>query len=277
MNKPSTNLLPDILKNKKKNALITGASQGIGAEIASSFISKGYFVILVDYNEILGYEQAEKLGEAAKFYSCDLSDSEQVHNLAASLKKDFETIDAIVHNAKAPAQEKDILFNLEKEWDHTMKVMVKHPILLGHLLLELLKKSENASITYIGSTNSQFISHQPLSYHITKGALYQTVRYLACEYGPHKIRVNLLNPGIVDVPGRTRKNPEIFQKIIQHTIPLQRTALAKEVGMCCLFLASEEAKYLTGSSLDLDGGEHLKDHFHLMMSHLATTTSSQIS
>lgn len=270
MNKLFTGYLPGILKNKSKIALITGAGQGIGAEIASCFRAKDYFIILVDYNEKLGMAQEKKLGEMSKFYPCDLSDSAQVNALADSLKKEFDVIDTIIHNAKAPAQERDIFSNLEKEWDLTTRVMLKHPILLGHLLLEELKKSENPSITYIGSTNSHFISHQPLSYHMIKGALNQITRYLACEYGAHKIRVNLLNPGIVDVPGRTRKNPELFEKIVQHTIPLQRTASAQEVGMCCLFLASAEAKYLTGSSLDLDGGEHLKDHFHLMMSHLGT-------
>ena len=77
MNKIFTSSLPGILKSRLKVALITGAGQGIGAEIASCFKSKGYFIVLVDYNEKLGLEQEKKLGKMAKFYLCDLSDSAQ--------------------------------------------------------------------------------------------------------------------------------------------------------------------------------------------------------
>lgn len=255
-------------------AVITGASQGIGAAIARGFMDKGYFVALVDCNHDLGLEQQKKLGERVRFYPCDLADFSQVTALADALMADFRAIDVIIHNAKSPAKEKEVVQNLEKEWDLACNVMLKHPLLLNHLLLQALQKSMNPSILYIGSTNGRFVSQQPLSYHIVKGALVQAVRYLACEYGPHKIRVNLLNPGIVDVPGRVRKNPPLFQKIIESVIPLQRPALSKEVGDCCLFFASEEAKYLTGATLDLDGGEHLKDHFHLMMSHLANESGN---
>jgi len=272
----STNYPRDILRNKPKTALITGAGQGIGAQIARCFVDKGYFVAFVDYNQEIGSAQEKSLGDRAKFYFCDLSDFSQVKALSSSLEAQFDTIDVIIHNAKSPAKEKDIVSNLSNEWDQTFKVMLKHPILLNQLLIETLKKSPNPSIVFIGSTNSQFISRQPLSYHVLKGALLQTVRYLACEYGSYKIRVNLLNPGLVDVPGRAKRNPEIFQKTIEHVIPLQRSASAKEIGECCLFFASEEAKYLTGTALDLDGGEHLKDHFDLMMSHFMNISCGTI-
>lgn len=263
----SINSLLDTSRNKQKVALITGAGQGIGAEIADCFAADGYAVALIDCNQELGLAQAQKLGQKAKFFPCDLADPDQVHALAKNLRTHFHLIDTIIHNARSPAREKDLLQNLEKEWDAASKVMLKHPILLNHLLIDSLKKSENPSILFIGSTNAHFVSQQPLSYHVMKGALAQCVRYLACEYGPYKIRVNLLNPGIVDVPGRSRRDPSHFQKIVERAIPLKRAAAAKEVGHCCLFFASDEAKYLTGTTLDLDGGEHLKDHFHLLMSH----------
>lgn len=264
----STLLPPDILKNSPKTALITGAAQGIAAQIARRFIAEGYFVLIVDLNREAGEQMEKSLSNKAKFYPCDLSDSAQIRQLASTLLEAYETIDVIIHSAKSPAREANLLMNLEKEWESSLSVMLKHPILLNHLLLPKLKQSENPSILFIGSTNSYFISQQPLSYHVVKGALHQTVRYLACEYSAHSIRVNLLNPGIVDVPERPKKNPELFQKIIEAVIPLKRTALAKEVGDSALFLASNAAKYITGISLDLDGGEHLRDHFHLMMTHM---------
>ena len=264
------------LKNKRKIALITGAAQGIGAEIAKSFINKGYFVAFVDCNEQHGIEQEQILGGSAKFYLADLADQAQVEELSVRLHADYESIDAVIHNAKSPAKEKELYKNLETEWDPSFRVMLKHPILLNHLLLDLLKKSLNPSILYIGSTNAHFISQQPLSYHVVKGALSQAVRYLACEYAPHNIRVNLLHPGIVSVPGRTRRNPELFQQAIESVIPLKRAVLASEIGNCSVFFASEDARYITGASLDMDGGEHLKDHFHLLISQIAQQNESSV-
>jgi len=263
--------LQDILKNKIKVALITGAAQGIGSVIADSFCKKGYFVAFVDINKHLGLEKEAELksrGYSAKFYECNLEDEKQIRLLAQVLHKDLNQIDVIVNNAKHPSRERDIVNNLELEWDAAFRIMLKHPILLGHLLLNLLQKSTNASIVNIGSTNAHFISQQPLSYHVVKGALSQATRYLACEYGKMNIRVNLLHPGIVDIPGRVRKKADLFKAAVEQVIPLRRTALAEEVGDCALFLASDEAKYINGVALDLDGGEHLKDHFHLAYSGL---------
>ncbi len=261
---------PDILKSRV--AVITGAGQGIGAEIVRGFVEKGYRIALVDYNRDAGLEQERRWEGKGKFYPCDLSNQQEVEALCRSLRDDFEAIDVIIHNARSPAKERDLLQNLENEWDRAIQVMLKHPIMINHLLLESLKKSSNPSILYIGSTNAHFISQQPLSYHVIKGALSQTVRYLACEYGAHKIRVNLLNPGIVDIPGRPKRNPQFFQEVVEAVIPLKRTVLASEIADFCLFFSSEQATYLTGSSLDLDGGEHLQDHFNLMMNQMRNTT-----
>jgi len=268
-----TPLHRDTLKNNSKTAVVTGAAQGIGAEIARTFVERGFSVALVDINEELGFEQERSLGSRAKFYRCDLSNKMEIHSLARSLCTNFETIDTVIHNAKSPAREKEIFENLDKEWDLSIQVMLKHPLLLTQLLFDSLKKSSNPSVLFIGSTNSRFISQQPLSYHVIKGALGHAIRYLACEYGLHKVRVNLLNPGIVDVPGRQRKNPQLFQQAVEAVIPLKRTALAREVADVCLFFSSEEAKYVTGTSFELDGGEHLKDHFHLVLSSIANEPS----
>lgn len=263
-------LPPDTLKNKKV-ALITGAAQGIGATIADCFGKKGYSIAFIDIDRQRGEEKETDLkncGIKAKFYECNLENEAEIKKIATEIHRDWDCIDVIVNNARYPAKEREIAKNLETEWDVAFRIMLKHPILLGHLLLDLLQKSHNGSIINIGSTNAHFVSQQPLSYHVTKGALAQTTRYLACEYGKKSIRVNLLHPGIVDVPGRSRKKADLFQTAVEQVIPLQRTALAEEVGNCCVFLASDEAKYINGVALDLDGGEHLKDHFHLAYSGL---------
>jgi len=266
----SSHPLQDILKNDQKVVFLTGAAQGIGSFIANCFAQEGYFVAFADVNREKGVAKEKELHEkgfTSKYYYSDLSDEKSVRELAEMVRADVPQIDVIVNNAKIPSREKEVLPNIENEWDDSFKAMLKHPILFSQLVYDLLQNSKNASIIFIGSTNAFYISQQPMSYHVVKGALLQTTRYLACEYGKDNIRVNLLHPGVVDIPDRVKKkkSPQYFDTI-ERVIPLKRIAMAEEVGHSCVFLASDQAKYITGISMNLDGGEHLKDHFHLAYS-----------
>lgn len=251
---------------KSKVTVITGAAQGIGFAIAQSFVRTGNRVVIVDRDRKQGLESAKKLGKDAHFIYCDLACEESVERLANQLLSQFLSIDTIIHNARNRDSAESLTEHILNEWDETFSIMLKHPILLTQCLLPALRKSENPSVIFIGSTNGTFISSQSLSYHLVKSALLQATRFLACEYGGEGIRINLLEVGIVSIPGRTKKEPERFDRALRELIPLRRAATVEEVSDCCLFLASEKASFVSGSKLSLDGGEHLKDHFELVYS-----------
>jgi NAD(P)-dependent dehydrogenase (short-subunit alcohol dehydrogenase family) len=251
------------LKNKK--IIVTGGASGIGKSICEAYAKLGWTVLIMDINSEAGQDLKNNLSKitTAFFYACDFSRSDSIVKVVSLIKSEHETLDAIIHNARAPNMTYNISDNLNGELERDFNIFISSPLRLSELLISNLIYGEDPSVTFIGSTNSSFISHQPLSYHVCKGALLQAVRFLAVQWGSLNIRVNLLNPGIVDVPDRPRQNLDLFEKVVKAVIPLGRTALASEVASACIFLSSAEAKYITGTSINIDGGEHLKDHFSL--------------
>lgn len=250
---------------KNKTVIVTGGTSGIGESICKEYANLGWEVLILGRNSIAGEALKVELSKisSAIFYYCDLSIPDSIQKTAKEISRNHPSINSIIHNAKGPYTTNSIADNLNNEIDRDFNIFIRSPLILCELLYSNLVKSQDAAITFIGSTNSSFISHQPLSYHVCKGALMQAVRFLAASWGPRNIRVNLVNPGIVDVPGRSRKNINIFSKAIKAVIPLGRTALASEVATACIFLSSSNALYITGTTINLDGGEHLKDHFSL--------------
>jgi NAD(P)-dependent dehydrogenase (short-subunit alcohol dehydrogenase family) len=250
---------------KNKTIIVTGGASGIGKSICEKYADIGWTVLILDINLEAGENIKNQLSKItpAFFYHADFSNPDAIKKIAASIAATHPVLDCIIHNARAHNTSKNIEDNLNNEIDRDLNIFIKSPLLLSELLIGNLSRAGDSCITFIGSTNSSFISHQQLSYHICKGALFQAVRYLAVSWGALKIRVNLLNPGIVDVPGRLRGNSDIFTNTVRAVIPLGRTALAEEVASVCIFLSSSDARYITGTSINLDGGEHLKDHFSL--------------
>ncbi|MDC0110942.1 SDR family oxidoreductase [Alphaproteobacteria bacterium] len=250
---------------KNKTVIVTGGASGIGKSICEEYANLGWEVLILDINSMAGEALKIELSKisSAVFYYCDFSTPDSIKNTAKEIRENHPSINSIIHNARAPNTANSIADNLNNEIDRDFNIFIRSPLMLCELLYTNLVKSQDAAITFIGSTNSSFISHQPLSYHVCKGALMQAVRFLAVSWGPKNIRVNLVNPGIVDVPGKSRKNINIFSKAIKAVIPLGRTALASEVATACTFLSSSHARYITGTTINLDGGEHLKDHFSL--------------
>lgn len=250
---------------KNKTIIITGGAAGIGKSICEAYAKLGWTILILDINSEAGLTLKNELSKitTAFFYSCDFSNSDSIREVAALINTNHLILDAIIHNARAPYTSSSITANLNNEFNRDLNIFISSPLLLSELLIDNLSRGIDPCITFIGSTNSSFVSHQPLSYHVCKGALLQAVRYLAVSWGSLNIRVNLLNPGIVDVPGRPRNNLNIFTQAVKAVIPLGRTALSDEVASACIFLSSMQARYITGITINLDGGEHLKDHFSL--------------
>ena len=250
---------------KNKLVIVTGGASGIGKSICEEYAKIGWTILILDINFEAGQALKNDLSKvtAVFFYQCDFSNLDSIRRVAVSIGADHPVLDAIIHNVRAPYTTSTIEDNINTELDRDFNIFIKSPLLLSELLLESLSRGADPCITYVGSTNSNFVSHQPLSYHVCKGALLQTVRFLAVSWGPLNVRVNLVNPGIVDIPGKFRKNIALFARAVEAVIPLGRTAVANEVASACIFLSSIQSRYITGTTINLDGGEHLKDHFSL--------------
>jgi len=256
---------------------VTGGASGIGKSVCIKYAELGWIVVILDINSIAGEELRKELSAitTAYFYECDFSVLTSVKSTTKLLKNNHPSLNLIIHMARGPYQSNNISENIDGEMERDFNVYVRSPLWMCENLLENLKIGKESSIIFIGSTNSNFISHQPLSYHIFKGALLQLVKFLAVSWGSNNIRVNLVNPGVVDVPGRSRNNLDIFSEVVKSVIPLGRTALSTEVADVCLFLSSPQASYITGTSIDLDGGEHLQDHFSLAYKIIESKGSSK--
>ena len=253
---------------KNKNIIITGGLRGIGEILSKYFSDNNFNLIILDNKNcsIKEFKIRNNLNNEnkIKIYKCDLSNNKQIDSVVNKIKKNFQNIYLVIHNAiprfKKLSPEFDCLFNLEIAF----KIMICGPTYLTYKIKNELESDGGSSVIFIGSTNSQFISDQSLYYHVCKGALQNTVKYLAVDLGTNNIRVNLVNPGIIMVPGRERKNRERFDLTLKQVIPLQRELLAYELAEFCYLISSDKCKYLSGSSINLDGGEHLKDHFSLL-------------
>ena len=126
-----------------------------------------------------------------------------------------------------------------------------------------LQKAQG-SVVNISSTNSKFVSQQPITYHAAKAALEQVSKWLAVEMGSKGIRVNSILPGLVDQEDRKEKLSDNFENnyIIENLVPLKRASNPSDIANLVAFLLSEEASYITGQSLVVDGGITTLDHFY---------------
>jgi len=262
---------------KNKTVIITGGASGIGKSICEHYAKLGWTILILDIDEECGMALKSELSviSDAHFYYCDFSNLKSTKNAGNLIRSNHPTIDCIIHNARAPNNSKNIAANLSNEISRDFNVLIHSPLLLSELLIENLSNGRDPCVTFIGSTNSSFVSHQPLSYHICKGALIQAVRFLAASWGARNIRVNLLNPGIVEVPNRPKKNLELFTKAIKASIPLGRAASTSDISSACIFLSSDNAQYMTGSTINLDGGGNLLDHFHIAYKLIEKSENSQ--
>lgn len=257
-------------KDKEKEysssvVMITGAAQGIGKVLAMKFGLAGAKVVLVDIKKQLGLEVLNyfrNLGIDAHFIHVDLQEENQIEKMILEAVKIYGGLDVLINNARVPLSKKRFPMSLE-DWDKALDVMLKAPAVATGFALPYLEKSHNGCVINISSTNSFLISEQPLTYHLAKASILQLTRHLAVELASKKIRVNAICPGLVDIEDRRPmlSQEPVNQFLIEHVVPLQRTAAPDEIGELALFLASNRASYITGQSYVIDGGMSLCDQF----------------
>jgi 3-oxoacyl-[acyl-carrier protein] reductase len=243
---------------KNKVAVVTGASKGIGAGIAKSLAAEGAAVVVNYASSKEGADRvvAEIVGKGGKAVAVqgDVSKLSDVQRIFAETKKAFGTLDVLVNNAGV--YEFAALGEITGEQFHRMFNTNVLGLLLATQEAVKLCGAEGGSIINIGSTASSLTPPMTAVYAATKGAVDAVTHVLAKELGPKKIRVNSINPGMVETEG-TRAMGVIgsdFQKQLEAQTPLGGIARPEDIAPIAVFLASAESGWLTGETLLASGG-----------------------
>lgn len=237
---------------------ITGAGSGIGRGIALRFAQEGAAVLCADINEAGAKETAEmiqKEGGKAVAARVDVSQRDQVEAMIARALAEFGRLDIIVANAGI-YQAQPFLEMTDETWDQVMAVNAKGVFLCCQAAArQMVRAGRGGKIIAIASVAAEATLPGAAAYSASKGAVRMLIHSMALELAPHKINVNAIAPGAIDTPMlRSAAPDEASQQGFSQLIPWCRLGQPLDIANAALFLASDEADYVTGETLFVDGG-----------------------
>jgi 3-oxoacyl-[acyl-carrier protein] reductase len=245
------------MRFENRVALVTGGASGFGRRIAELFAREGARVAIADINEPAAREAAAAVSNRAIAMRCDVSQRADVNAAVEAAQDAFGGIDILVNNAGMSHKRRPMLEVEEDEFDRLMAVNVKSIFLFTHAVVPLMRKKRSGVIINIGSTAG--IRPRPglTWYNASKGAVNLLSKSMAAELAPDGIRVCAIAPVMADTPLLPTfmggDSPELREQF-KATVPLGRFATVDDVANATLFLASDEASFLTGNVLEVDGG-----------------------
>ena len=241
---------------KEKVAVITGGARGVGAGVARRFVAEGARVALLDVLDDAGAALAAELGAAAHYQHCDLADEAQVREAIDAAARHFGGLDVLYNNAAVIGYGRRIADLPTAEWDRTMAVNLRGPFLCcKHALPHLIARGGGAIINVSSHGAFQASPTGVADYAVAKGGLVTLTYYLASEYGHDQVRANCIAPGPVPTDlNAPFLGTEEGRAQTAMWIPLGRVGAIDDVASAAVFLASDEARWITGAVLRVDGG-----------------------
>ncbi len=253
-----------------KVAIVSGGASGIGAETARAFALHGAAVMICDSNATLGRQVMKAIvegGGTARFEPLDVCSEPQWAAIVERTEQGWGKLDILANIAGISGR--DPTKNIQtghtagprlgeqtlEHWNKVMEVNATGTFLGTKAAIEPMRRAGGGSIINISSICGIVGSHANAAYHASKGAVRLFSKAAAIQYAPDGIRVNSVHPGFVDTPMTEpgHANPEVAQKRIEAT-PLGRFGKPIDIAMGCLYLASDEAAWVTGTELVIDGG-----------------------
>ncbi|MEP9368399.1 SDR family NAD(P)-dependent oxidoreductase [Xanthobacter sp. VNH20] len=242
-----------------KVAIITGAAseRGIGRATAKRFADEGARVVIVDLDAIAAEAAAAGIGPGHRGFACDVADPDQCHALIAAVLAEYGRIDVVV-NAAGVSQSDSLMEITQEKFDLVIDVSLRGSLNMCQAAVPHMRES-GGSIVCFGSVAAQRgggLFGGP-HYAAAKGGVHSLTKSLARELGKDRIRVNAVSPGTIDTDIFQGKMSAERKAQIAADIPLGRLGSADDVACVCLFLASDLARFVTGSILDVNGGQFI--------------------
>lgn len=247
---------------KDRVALITGASSGIGRATAEEFAANGARVVVAarrqaELDSLVA--QIESRGGTASAVRTDVSDSADVERMVSYVIETFGRLDYAVNNAGIEGQFAPIIDLAEEDWDQVMGINLKGAFLcMKHEARAMLAGSHRGAIVNVGSVNSFLGAATGSAYVASKHALIGLTTSASAELAPQGIRVNLICPGVIDTPMHRRLRADIGDEVYDQgllpNVHLRRAGEPEEIANAIVFLCSDAASYITGTTLTPDGG-----------------------
>jgi meso-butanediol dehydrogenase / (S,S)-butanediol dehydrogenase / diacetyl reductase len=241
-----------------KVAIVTGGGSGIGRAAAERFAEEGARVVVAEYSANAGQETADLIcgaGGDAIFIQVDVADAEQVQRMVQATVERYGRIDVLFNNAGVLAFG-TVTDTDESIWDRVMAVNVKGTYLCSkYVIPHMIAGGGGSIINASSSTGAHDANANTAAYVASKGAVTLLTRCMAIDYAPHGIRVNSIAPGPTDTPMlRDALSPEALEQFAA-TFPMGRLGTPRELANAVLFLASDEASFVTGLTMAVDGGQ----------------------
>lgn len=242
-----------------KIAIVTGGGSGIGREIAMLFCREGARVVVADYKEDTAEDTVKKIktaGGNAISLMVDITSPAQVKRLVNSALEAYGGIDILVNNA-GTLFFGTILDTDEKTWNRVIATNLTGTYLCSRAVLpHMIRRGGGSIINMTSSTGAHDAVVNSAAYVASKGGVALLTKAMAVDHAKDNIRVNAIAPGPTDTPMlRDNVTEEFLKKFVLETIPMKRLAKPSEMAFTALFLASDEASFITGAIIPVDGGQ----------------------
>jgi NAD(P)-dependent dehydrogenase (short-subunit alcohol dehydrogenase family) len=248
------------MKLKDRTVVVTGAASGIGRASAKEFAKEGARVVIADVNHTGAAEtvrQISSMGGTALAVEVDVSRPESVLNLIAETLRAFSEVHVLLNNA-AVVISKTVEDTSVEEWNREIAVNLGGVFLCSKYFLPHLRKTKGC-IVNMASVNGYFVEPMCAGYCATKGGIIALTKAMAIDHGKDGIRVNCICPGYINAGGaeayfQAQSNPEAAGAAAGKLHALWRIGQPEEVGRLAVFLASDDASFMTGAAVAVDGG-----------------------
>lgn len=243
-----------------KVAIVTGGASGMGEATVRLFVDEGARVIIADIQDAKGHTLADTLGGGAVYQHTDVADEGEIAAAVARAIDEFGRLDVMFNNAGFGGAIGPIESTPIDEYDRTMNVLLRGPFLGMKHAAPIMKQQRSGSIISTASVAGLIGGRGPHVYSAAKAAVINLTRSVALELAEHGVRVNCICPGGIATPllagamGGTEEVLDVVRKALAAFQPIPRSGLPEDIARTALWLSSDDASFVTGQAIVVDGG-----------------------